>query len=60
MKPASSRSSDRAAQHPVLIVSHSQQETICKEVYEYLIRKKIQKLKEAILHFNTIIKQMLK
>jgi hypothetical protein len=60
MIPASSRSNNRAAQKPVFIVSHPKQEKICKEVYDYLIRKKIQKLKEAVLEFNKIIKQMLK
>ena len=60
MIPASPRSKYRAAQKHVFIVSHSKQEAICKEVYEYLIRKKIQKLKEAVLQFNTIIKKILK
>ena len=59
MIPASPRSKNRATQKPVFIVSHSKQEAICKEVYEYLIRKKIQKLKEAVLHFNRIIKKIL-
>lgn len=59
MIPASSRSSDRATQKLVFIVSHSQQEKICKEVYDYIILKKIQKLKEAILQFNNIIKRIL-
>ncbi len=60
MIPASSRSNDGAVQKPVFIVSHSKQEIICKEVYDYIIRKKIQKLKEAVLQFNKIIKQILK
>ena len=55
-----SRSNDHAAQLPILSASHSRQEKICKEVYDYLTRVKTQKLKEAILEFNTIIKQMLK
>jgi hypothetical protein len=59
MIPASSRSKYRSTQNPVFIVSHSKQEAICKEVYEYLIRKKIQKLKEAILQFNSIIRKIL-
>ena len=59
MIPASSRSNDHAAQQPVFIVSHSQQEKICKEVYDYLTRKKIQQLKEAILQFNKVIKRLL-
>jgi len=53
-------SNDHAAQPPVLHTSQARQEKICKEVYDYLTRVKTQKLKEAILEFNTIIKQMLK
>ena len=60
MIPASSRSNDRAAQKPVFIVSHSKQEEICKEVYDYLVCKKIQKLKETVLHFSKILRQILK
>jgi len=60
MIPASSRSKDRAAQKPVFIISHSKQEEICKEVYEYLICKKIQKLKEAVLQLNKTLKRLLK
>jgi hypothetical protein len=56
----SSRSNGRATQKPVFIVSHSKQEAICKEVYEYIVLKKIQKLKEAVLQFNSIIKKILK
>jgi Holliday junction resolvase-like predicted endonuclease len=59
MFSASSRSKDSAAQEPVFIVSHSKQEKICKEVYGYLIRKKVQKLKEAVLQFNTLLKKIL-
>ena len=59
MIPASSRSNNRAAQQPVFIVSHLQQEKICEEVYDYLTRKKIQQLKEAILQFNKTIKRLL-
>jgi len=59
MNPAGSRSNDRTAQQPVFIVSHSKQEKICKEVYDYLVLKKIQKLKEAVLQFNKIIKKIL-
>ena len=59
MNPAGSRSNDRIAQQPVFIVSHSKQEKICKEVYDYLVLKKIQKLKEAVLQFNEIIKKIL-
>lgn len=60
MIPASSRSKGHNTQKPVFIVSHSKQEVICKEVYEYLIRKKIQKLKEAVLQLNKTIKRLLK
>jgi len=59
MISASSRSNNRASQKPVFIVSHPQQEKICKEVFDYLIRRKIQKLKEAVLEFSEIIKKML-
>ncbi len=45
---------------PVFLVSHSRQEAICKEVYDYLICKKLKKLKEAVLHFNKVIKQIIK
>ncbi len=60
MIPASSRSNNRATQKPVFIVSHSKQEEICKEVYDYLVLKKIQKLKEAVLQFNKLVKKILK
>ncbi len=60
MIPASSRSNNRAVQKPVFIVSHSKQEKICKEVFDYIIQKKIQKLKEAVLEFSKIIKQILR
>ena len=45
---------------PVFLVSHSRQEEVCKEVYDYLICKKLKKLKEAVLHFNKVIKQIIK
>ncbi len=60
MIPASSRSNNRATQKPVFIVSHLEQEKICKEVYDYLIRKKIQKLKETVLQFNKLVKKILR
>ena len=60
MIPANSRYKHRATQKPVFIVSHSHQEAICKEVYDYLVLKKIKKLKEAVLQFNKIIKKILK
>ena len=45
---------------PVFLVSHSLQEAVCKEIYEYLICKKLAQLKEAILHFNKAIKQIIR
>lgn len=45
---------------PVFLVSHSKQEAVCKEVYDYLICKKLQKLKDAVLHFNKVIKKIIK
>jgi len=60
MITASSRSNDHAARQLVFTVSHTRQEKICKEVYDYLTRVKIRKLKEAVQQLNTIIKQMLK
>ena len=54
-----SRSNDHAAQLPVLSTSHSRQEKICKEVYDYIVLKKIQKLKEAVLRFNEIVKKLI-
>ncbi len=56
----SSHSKGHVMNKPVFIVSHSRQEKISKEVYDYLICKKLQKLKEAVLHFNKVIKQILK
>lgn len=51
--------SPRSTQKPVFIVSHSRQEKVCKEVYDYLVLKKIQKLKEAVLRFNAIVKKLI-
>jgi hypothetical protein len=48
----------RSTQTPVFTVSNSRQEEVCKEVYDYLVLKKIEKLKEAILRFNEIIKKL--
>ena len=45
---------------PVFLVSHSKQEEVCKEIYDDLICKKLKKLKEAVLHFNKVIKQIIK
>ena len=50
----------RTTPRPVFLVSHAKQEAVCKEVYDYLICKKLHQLKEAILHFNQAIKRMLK
>ena len=55
MTPESSRS----AQKPVFTVSHSRQEKVCKEVYDYLVLKKIEKLKDAVVRFNKIVKKLL-
>jgi hypothetical protein len=44
----------------ISISSRSRQEKVCKEVYDYLTRKKIQQLKEAVLEFNQIIRRLLK
>ena len=52
-------SKDRNASLPVFTVSHARQEKVCQEVYDYIIRIKIEKLKEAILHLNHIVRQML-
>ncbi len=45
---------------PVFLVSHSVQEAVCKEIYDYLVCKKLNKLKEATLHFNRLIKRILR
>jgi len=62
MIPASSSapSNNRTAQRPVFPISHRAQEKICQEVHDYLVRKKIQKLKEAVRQFSQYIKQILK
>jgi hypothetical protein len=59
MFSANSRPKDRATQKPVFIVSHSQQEAVCKEIYNYIVHKKIQKLKEAVHRFNAIVKKLI-
>ncbi len=43
---------------PVFLVSHSVQEAVCKEIYDYLVCQKLHKLKEAALHLNRVIKQI--
>ena len=60
MIPAGSHSKNHTLLKPVFIVSHSKQEEVCKEVYDYLVRKKLLKLKEAVLNFNKVIRQLLK
>ncbi|MDH5762040.1 MAG: hypothetical protein OEZ51_03570 [Nitrospinota bacterium] len=55
-----SSNSNNKLNRPVFIVSHARQEEVCKEVYDYLICKKLLKLKEAVLHFNKVIRQILK
>ena len=59
MFSANSRPKGRAAQKTVFIVSHSKQEAVCKEIYNYIVLKKIQKLKEAVHRFNTIVKKLI-
>ncbi len=51
---------NRFIQKPVFLVSHSLQEAVCKEIYDYLICKKLSQLKEAIHHFNKAIKQIIR
>ena len=55
-----SHSESNCSKRPVFIVSHSKQEEVCKEVYDYLVYKKIQKLKEAVQQFNKVIRKLLK
>ncbi len=55
-----SLSNNRSCPKPVFLVSHSVQETVCKEIHDYLVCKKLHKLKEAALHFNRLIKQILR
>ena len=50
---------DRAVRQPKLTTTRSRQEKICQEVYEYLTRIKIRKLREAVLQLNKTIRQML-
>ncbi len=60
MVPESSQPKDSVMKKPVFLVSHSKQEEVCKEIYDDLICKKLKKLKDAVLHFNKVIKQILK
>lgn len=55
-----SHSNNRPLPQSVFLVSHSLQEAVCKEIYDYLICKKLQQLKEAVLYFNKAIKQILR
>ena len=54
-----SPSNNRSFPKPVFLVSHSLQEAVCKEIYDYLTCQKLHKLKEAVLHFHRVIKRIL-
>jgi len=54
--PANNRSLPR----PIFLVSHSLQEAVCKEIYDYLIYKKLLQLKEAIHQFSKTINQIIR
>jgi len=58
MSQHNTSANNRFIPKPVFLVSHSLQEAVCKEIYDYLICKKLSQLKEAILHFNKAIKQI--
>ena len=60
MSQHNTHANNRSLPKPVFLVSHSQQEAVCKEIYEYLICRKLLQLKEAILHFNKAIKQIIR
>ena len=53
-----SPSNNRSFPKPVFLVSHSVQEAVCEEIYQYLVCKKLLKLKEAALHLNRVVKQI--
>ena len=53
-------SKDRAERLPAFTISHARQENICEEVYDYLTRVKIAKLKDAVRQLNKVIRQMLR
>jgi len=55
-----SPSNNRSFPKPVFLVSHSVQEAVCKEIHDYLTCQKLHKLKEAALHLNRLIKQILR
>jgi len=55
-----SHSKGGSLKQPVFLVSHTKQEQVCKEIYDDLIRRKLRKLKEAVQHFNKVIRQILK
>lgn len=55
-----SQSNHRLVPQSVFLVSHSLQEAVCKEVYDYLICKKLMQLKKAVLYFNKAIRQILR
>ncbi|NIQ02144.1 MAG: hypothetical protein GWM98_18490 [Nitrospinaceae bacterium] len=44
---------------PVFLVSQSKQDEVCKEIYDYLTHQKLKQLKEAILNFNKVIRQII-
>lgn len=60
MIPGKSHSEGGILKKPVFLVSHSKQEEVCKEVYDYLVCRKLQKLKDAVQTFNRVIKKILK
>lgn len=51
---------NRSLPKPVFLVSPSLQEAVCKEIYDYLIYKKLLQLKEAIHQFSKTIKQIIR
>ncbi len=60
MIPNRSHSNHRPLPQSVFLVSHSRQEAVCKEIYDYLICKKLMQLKKAVLYFNKAIKKILR
>jgi len=60
MSQYNTSANNRVIPKPVFLVSHSLQEAVCKEIYDYLICKKLLQLKEAILLFNKTIKQIIR
>ncbi len=60
MSQHNTSANNRFIPKPVFLVSHSLQEAVCKEIYDYLICKKLSQLKEAIHHFNKAIKKIIR